>query len=201
MLSGIIGHTHASGPIARSSGSCVRLLGVPDTVIPPHIPTHTLGRTPSPTPGPIRARYPGKSVTLPRHPFPTPAPHTLPTRPTSSPRLSHFSPPIRSAPAISPPLLKKPYIRAILAHVGDRPLGPETLPPTGKDPRGIPCGCPASLVGALWRRRHCRSPPPYTVLFCHAVGQICLELPWPPLQNCTEPPALPATNSTEWRRI
>ena len=77
---------------------------------------------------PIRFPIPRKSVTLPRHPF-SALPHPTPRTPHQSPGLRHFSPPIRPDPAISPSLLKHPHIRANLAHVRDRPRGPETLPP------------------------------------------------------------------------
>ena len=103
-------------------------------------------RTPRPpTPGPIRPQHPEKTVTFPLRPCLGPDPPLTHARPTSSPRLRHFFPPIRPDPANSPPLLKYPHIRAIIAHARDRPRCPESL----QYRRGIPCGCPASLVGAL----------------------------------------------------
>ena len=92
------------------------------------------GRTPSPTPDPLAPSSRKK-----RHPrapsVPRPCPIQSHARPTSSPRLYHFSPPIRPNPAISPALLKGTHIRATLAHARDRPRGPESLHPSGVSPR------------------------------------------------------------------
>ena len=119
--------TPSSVPASCASRSPHRLADIPLTP----------QRTPRPpTPGPIRARYPEKSVTLPPHPCPALAPPLTRTRSTSSPHLRSFSPPIRPALAYSPPLLKYPYIRAIIAHgrggfqarPRDRPRGPVRHP-------------------------------------------------------------------------
>ena len=163
----------------------------------PGRPSPHRGRTSSP----IRAPVPRKSVTFPRHPCPGADPHTPCARSTSSPRLRYFFPPIRLDPAISTPVLKHTHIRATLAQARDRPRSPRTLPPTGKDRRGIPCGCPASLLVARRQRRHGRSARLPSVLFCHAVRHLCPELPTPALQNFTGSPAVPATKRTKCRRI
>ena len=118
------------------------------------------GRPPSPSPDPFAPPYPEKSVTFPRHPFPA-LPHPTPRTPYQSSRLRHFSPTIRPSSAISPTLLKHPYIRATLAQARDRPRGPETLPPTrGKAPgirKGVPCGRPVAVQIRL--SEPCSVPP------------------------------------------
>ena len=128
--------------------------------MPPGRPNAHPGRTTSPTPDPFAPPYPEKSVTFPRHPFPA-LPHPTPRTPYQSSRLRHFSPPIRPSSAISPTLLKHPYIRATLAQARDRPRGPETLPPTrGKAPgirKGVPCGRPVAVQIRL--SEPCSVPP------------------------------------------
>ena len=149
---------------------------------PPYAPTRTPAALPRPhpthsPPAPRKDRH-SAALSVPRHcPI-----HSYP-RPTHATGLRHFSPPIRPHPAFSPPLLKCPHIRAIFTDERNRPRGPETPPPTGKDRRGIPCGCPASLVGVQRQRRHGRSARSPPVLFCHAAGHLCPELPTPALQN------------------
>ena len=141
------------------------------------LPREQPAPAPDSEPTAIALRSPYCSANVPRTPQRTPRPHNLGqtrpirspvpektspcratrsqpcliqphTRPTSSPRLRHFSPPIRPDPAISPPLLKYTHIRAILAHARNRPCGPETLPPNGVRPQA---SVGASLVGALWQ--------------------------------------------------
>ena len=115
-------------------------------------------------------------------------------RPTSSPRLRHFSPPIRPNPAISPPLLKHTHIRATLANARDRPCGPQTLPQTGRASGirvGVPCGRPVA-VNTLLRP---------SVLLCHLVSPLCPKKPAPALQIRTEPATPSARRRTECRRI
>ncbi len=114
-------------------------------------------RTPQRTPPAAQARphsihslpHTPKKASLYRAIRSQPCPIQPHARLTSSPRLHHFSPPIRTNPAISPTLLKHPHIRATLAQARDRPRGPETLPPTrGKAPgirKGVPCGCPVAV--------------------------------------------------------
>ena len=150
--------------VSAAAGACVRLPGAPKTVslansLPPrptlnplpspcvcHIalpmspgrPNAHVGRTPLPTPDPIRARYPEKSVTFPRHPFPAmphPTPHTSHLFITPAPFLPTNPPQARNNPEISPTLLKHTHMRATLAHARDRPRGTETLPPAGLCPR------------------------------------------------------------------
>ena len=140
-------------------------------------------RPPSPTPDPFSSPYPEKSVTLPRHPF-SALPHPTPRTPHQSPRLRHFSPPIRPDPAISPPLLKHPHIRANLAHVRDRPRGPETLPPHEVRPQAS-LRKRQSKTLATERPLTSDAPP---VLLCHAAPLLCPNNPAPALQNCAGPP-------------
>ena len=159
----------------------------------------------SPTPGPFAPPYPEKSVTHPRHPRPGPAPHALCTRPAPSPRLPHFSPPIRPSPAISTPVLKHTHIRAILV------FGRGGLQTRPRDRRAARKPYPqrsktvgASLVGALrplWAPCGSEERLPAPVLFCPATGHLCPKSPTPALRNWAEPPTLPATNTTECRRI
>ena len=132
---------------------CAHHIALPMSLVRPN--AHP-GRTPSSKPDPLAPPYHEKTVTLPRHPFP-PVPHPTPPTSCPSPRLRHFSPPIRPNPAISPTPLKHTYIRATLAQARDRPRRPETLPPErGKAPGNRR----ASLVGALWQRRHSAPCPP-----------------------------------------
>ena len=128
------------------------------------------GRTPSPKPDPLAPPYPKK-----RHsPVPT-IPQLCPiqsrARPTSSPRLHHFFPPIRPNPAISPALLKHTHKRATLALARDRPRGPESLRPIGgKAPgtrKGVSRGRPVAVKTRL-------SAP---VLLCHAAPLLCPNNP------------------------
>ncbi len=95
--------------------------GRPNAPPRPH-PTHSRPRTP-------------KKASLSRVTRSPPCPIQPHARPTSSPRLRHFSPPIRPNPASSPAPLKHAHIRATLAHARDRPRGPETLPPKGVRPQ------------------------------------------------------------------
>ena len=120
------------------------------------------GRTTSPRPDPFAPSNP-KKVSLCRATRSQPCliqPHT---RPTSSPRLRHFFPPIRPNPAFSPALLKHTHKRATLAHARDRPRGPETQPPKrGKAPstrRGVPCGRPVAVKTQLSNPTPSPCPP------------------------------------------
>ena len=103
----------------------VRRIGEPMLPARPNTPP---GRTPLPTPDPIRSPIPENNVTLPRHPFPAPS-HPSPHTPHQPPFLPHFFPPIRPDPEFSPALLKYTHIRATFAGARDRPRGPATLPP------------------------------------------------------------------------
>ena len=96
------------------------------------------GRNPSPKPDQFAHLYP-KITSLSRATRSRPCPIQPHTRPTSSPRLRNFFPPIRPNPAISPSLLKHTHSRATLAYAR------------------------VSLVGALWQLRH----PSSSVTRCH----------------------------------
>ena len=100
------------------------------------------------------------------------------TRPTSSPRLRHFYPPIRPNPAISPPLLKYTHIRATLAYARERTRGPETQPANGVRPRAIRRGVPRGRTGAVKTRLSNPAPSPLSsVLLCHAASLLCPKNP------------------------
>ena len=105
-------------------------------------------RIPSPAPAPFASPHPEKSVTFPRHPCPGPTPVTPHARPTSAISLRNSSPPVRPGPSISLTPLQYTYIRAILAHVRDRPRSPgNPTPKLGSAPgicRGVPCRCPTA---------------------------------------------------------
>ncbi len=192
-------------------GACFRLLGAPKAVslansLPPR---PTLNLRPSP-----RVRHiaypisPGRPNAHPRpynlaqtRPIRSPVPEKTSlsratqsqrclvqphTRPTSSPRLRHFYPPIRPNPAISPPHLKHTHIRATLTHgrggfqtrPRDRPRGPETQPPNGVRPRAIRRGVPRGRTGAVKTRLSNPAPSPLSsVLLCHAASLLCPKNP------------------------
>ena len=116
---------------------------------------------PNAHPGPIRARYPEKSVTFPRHPCYSAAPTQAHTCPSTSPRLRHFSPPIRPNPAT-----RTCNIRTFVLSSLTRGTDPAARNPYPHR-RGIPCGCPASPVGALWQRRDTAGRP-FRPLSCSA---------------------------------
>ena len=125
---------------------------------------------PPAAPDPFAPPYPGKSVTLPRHPFPA-LPHPTPRTSHQSPRLRHFSPPVRPNPAFSPSLLNNTHSRATLAHARDRPPRPAARATVGavREPpvRGLTrvsgsegtaeCPCSVSLSYSA-TRRHFRVP-------------------------------------------
>ena len=113
------------------------------------------GRTTSLTPNPFATRTP-KKVSPSRATHSPPCPTQPHARPTSSPRLRHFSPPIRPNPATSTPLLNGAHIRATLAHARDRPRGPETLPPKGVRPQA---SVGASKTGHRPQATHHRRAP------------------------------------------
>ena len=112
-------------------------------------------------------------------PWPT-YPHP---RPTSSPRLRHFSPPIRPKPVTSTPLLKCTHIRTIISHGSGRVSNP---PARGTDPaarnpyfrtgQGPSRPYRRSLVGASRQRRHGRSARLPRVLICHTAPHSWREI-------------------------
>ena len=150
---------------------CVRHIAQP--MSPARSKAHP-ARTPLPTPDPIRARYPEKNVTFPRHPFPA-LPHPTPHTSCPSPRLRRFSPPIRPDPANSPSPLKYTHIRATFVHgrggfqtrPKDRLRGPETLPPRQVRSQ-------ASVGASKTGHRPLTRPP---ALFCHAASLLCPASP------------------------
>ena len=142
-----------SGPtaIALRSSCCsanVSLL-TPQRTPRPHTLAHTRPHSPPSTP---------KNRHSPAPPIPSPVWHAPHARPTTSPRPRHFFPPIRPQSRDFATPLTPPHIRAILANARDRPRGHESLPPNGKDRRGIPCGCPAAA------KTDCRSARTSSVL-------------------------------------
>ena len=140
--------------------------------------------SPPPTRSQLPPLYPEESVTFLRHPCQAPARRMPRARSVPSPRLRNFFPRFRPDPAILPPLLNKPYIRAIVVHgrggFQTRPGGP-TAPPGNPAPKrdwcsgirsGVPCGrlvaaktppvdpsapCPLLLCGATLLRQHAHS--------------------------------------------
>ena len=114
----------------------------------PPDPQPTPRRPPLAHTRPIRSPIPRKNRHSPAPPVPGPAHTHALHAPCRVPTTAQFPPPIRSNPATSTPVLKRPHIRAILAHVRDRPRGPETLPPKrSRSPgirKGVPIGSPSA---------------------------------------------------------
>ena len=185
--------------------------------VPPDAPTLTPAAHQRPHPTHSRPRTP-KKTSLSRATRSRPCPIQPHTRPTSSPRLHHFSPPIRPDPAISPPLLKYKHKRATLAHARNRPRGPETLPSNGVRPqtsvgasqrsarnrgtppkapgicRGVPCGRPVAVKTRLSDPAQSPCPPlPRGATFVS-------RQPAPALQIRAGPATPSATRRTECRR-
>ena len=101
---------------------------------PPRRPNAHPGCTPSSIPDPFAPACP-KEASLSRSTRSRPCPIQTHTAPTSSKRLRQFFPPLRPNSATSLTLLKHTHIRAIIAHVRNRPRGPDSLPPKqGKAP-------------------------------------------------------------------
>ncbi len=151
---------------------------------PADSPTHAPAPPPSPKPDPFAPQHPGKTVTLLRHPCSGPATQTSYRRPTTGPRLRHFSPRIRPDPAISPGLLNHTDIRATLAQARDRPRGPESLPPIGIHASGI-------RTGIL-----CERPVAATERLVDPAPRLCPTLP----RGATHVPRYPAPGITDSRR-